>query len=311
MERLSPATAARLPAGVRRPGYDRSRLRTGILHLGLGAFHRCHQADFAEDLAEAGHTQWGIEGINLRSPRISDALGPQEGLYVRRLTASGSVESRLIGCIRTARDAEDDWQAALSALARPQVHVATLTVTEKGYCHVPATGTLDRARADVLADLSGKAPPSTAPGFLVDALARRRGRGDPLNHCALNVAVYGDGSKHWAMTERGRSAIGRTPTEFVIGPSSVDWNGEALTFRIDAITNPIPSRLQGIVRVYPSALTDESFTLDPAGRHRWRPIAPCSRVQVDLRQPAMRWLGDGYFDINHGDAPLEADFAGW
>lgn len=143
------------------------------------------------------------------------------------------------------------------------------------------------------------------------ALARRRGRGDPLHHCALNVAVYDDGRKHWAMTERGRSAIGRTPTEFVIGPSSVDWNGEALTFRINEITNPIPSRLQGTVRVYPSALTGESFTLDPAGRHRWRPIAPCSRVQVDLRQPAMRWLGDGYFDINHGDAPLEADFAGW
>ena len=106
-------------------------------------------------------------------------------------------------------------------------------------------------------------------------------------------------------------AIARTSTEFVIGPSSVAWNGEALTFRINEITNPFPSRLQGIVRVYPSALTQESFALDPAGRHRWRPIAPCSRVQVDLRQPAMRWLGDGYFDINHGDGPLEQDFSGW
>lgn len=143
------------------------------------------------------------------------------------------------------------------------------------------------------------------------ALARRRGRGDPLNHCALNVAVYGNGTKHWAMTERRRGAIARTSTEFVIGPSSVAWNGEALTFRINEITNPFPSRLQGIVRVYPSALTQESFALDPAGRHRWRPIAPCSRVQVDLRQPAMRWLGDGYFDINHGDGPLEQDFSGW
>lgn len=93
MERLSDATADRLPAGVRRPGYDRSRLRTGILHLGVGAFHRCHQAEFAEDLAEAGHTTWGLEGINLRPPRISDQLGPQGGLYVRRLTAPGQTNS--------------------------------------------------------------------------------------------------------------------------------------------------------------------------------------------------------------------------
>jgi fructuronate reductase len=177
MERLSPATAARLPAGVRRPGYDRSRLHTGILHLGVGAFHRCHQADFAEDLAEAGHTQWGLEGINLRPPRIADRLAAQDGLYVRRLTASGSAESRLIGCIRSVRDAEDDWQAALSALERPCIHAVTLTVTEKGYCHVPATGALDYTRPEVQADLAGNALPATAAGFLVDALARRRTAG--------------------------------------------------------------------------------------------------------------------------------------
>src|SRR5215469_12412146 len=85
----------------------------------------------------------------------------------------------------------------------------------------------------------------------------------------------------------------------------------ALPFRIDEVTNPLPSRLQGIVRVYPSALTHETFALDAAKRHRWRPIAPCARVQVDFRQPTTRWLGDGYFDINHGDAPLERDFASW
>jgi carotenoid 1,2-hydratase len=143
------------------------------------------------------------------------------------------------------------------------------------------------------------------------AFARRRGRADPLDHCALNVALYGDRGKRWAMTERGRSAVGRTENEFVIGPSCVDWNGEELTFRIEEVTNPVPSRLQGIVRVYPSALTQDGFALDAAKRHRWRPIAPCARVQVDFRQPATRWLGDGYFDINHGDAPLERDFASW
>lgn len=143
------------------------------------------------------------------------------------------------------------------------------------------------------------------------ALARRLGRADPQNHCALNVALYGDNGKRWAMTERRQAAIRRSETEFVIGPSSVEWDGEALTFRIDEVTNPFPSRLRGTVRVYPRALTRETFALDAAGRHRWRPIAPCSRVHVDFQQPATQWLGEGYFDINHGDAPLERDFSGW
>jgi carotenoid 1,2-hydratase len=143
------------------------------------------------------------------------------------------------------------------------------------------------------------------------AWARRLGPADPLNHCALNVVLYGDGGKHWAMTERRRKAIERSQNEFVIGASCVDWNGETLTFRIDEVTNPFPSRLQGIVRVYPSALTREIFALDAAGGHRWQPMAPCSRVQVDFSQPATRWLGEGYFDMNHGDTPLEQEFSGW
>lgn len=142
------------------------------------------------------------------------------------------------------------------------------------------------------------------------ALARRFGESDPMQHCALNVAVYGP-RKRWSMTERRARAIARSRTNFTIGPSSLVWDGEALTIDIDEITNPLPSRLRGRVRVYPSNLTKRTFDLDPAGRHRWWPIAPSSRVQVDLRQPALRWLGEGYFDINHGDAPLERDFAGW
>ncbi|WP_245470887.1 hydratase [Bradyrhizobium guangzhouense] len=143
------------------------------------------------------------------------------------------------------------------------------------------------------------------------ALARRVGRGDPLNHCALNVALYGERRKHWAMTERGRNAIGRTKREFVIGPSSVDWDGDALTFRIDEVAAPFPHRLRGVVRAYPSALTSDAFALDAAGRHCWHPIAPCSRVQVDFQNPAIRWLGDGYFDMNYGAVPLELEFRNW
>jgi carotenoid 1,2-hydratase len=142
------------------------------------------------------------------------------------------------------------------------------------------------------------------------AFARRFGKVDPLQHCALNVAIYGP-RKRWAMTERRSRAITRTETSFTIGPSSLRWDGEALIIDIDEITNPLPSRLRGRVSIHPSAFTETTFALDADNHHRWWPIAPCSRVQVDLKQPGLRWLGEGYFDINHGDAPLECDFAGW
>jgi carotenoid 1,2-hydratase len=84
-----------------------------------------------------------------------------------------------------------------------------------------------------------------------------------------------------------------------------------LNLEIDEPTAPIPGRIRGRVRLYPTSLSTEDVALDDAGRHRWRPIAPCSRVEVELEQPALRWSGPGYLDSNAGAAPLEDDFAGW
>lgn len=74
---------------------------------------------------------------------------------------------------------------------------------------------------------------------------------------------------------------------------------------------PVPRRLRGTVRLYPSAIETRTLTLDTPGRHRWRPIAPCSRVEVKLERPGLSWAGPAYFDTNSGDRPLEADFARW
>jgi len=142
------------------------------------------------------------------------------------------------------------------------------------------------------------------------AWARRGGGGDPANHCCLNVALYGR-PRRWAMTERGRGALDRGPQHLAIGPSRLDWDGEVLTIHIEEVTAPVPSRLRGIVRVRPGALTGRRFLLDGAGRHRWSPIAPASRVEVELSHPALRWSGPGYLDTNDGDAPLEQDFVQW
>jgi carotenoid 1,2-hydratase len=143
------------------------------------------------------------------------------------------------------------------------------------------------------------------------AFARRRGPADPLNHCALNVALYRKGSNSWAMTERPRHAVDRSATHLRIGPSAMHWDGHDLTIEIDEITVPIPGRIRGTIRVMPSATTTQVFTLAETGQHKWRPIAPCARVQVALHSPHLRWQGDGYFDMNSGDAPIEQGFSRW
>jgi carotenoid 1,2-hydratase len=134
---------------------------------------------------------------------------------------------------------------------------------------------------------------------------------DPLRHCAINVALYGHRSRRWALTERGRDAVSRDVNRLSIGPSSLLWDGTTLTARIDEVTAPLPSRIRGVVRLHPSAVEHRVATLDNAGRHRWQPIAPCARIEVDLDRPALQWSGPAYCDTNAGDAPLEADFIRW
>jgi len=137
------------------------------------------------------------------------------------------------------------------------------------------------------------------------------GAADPLNHCAFNVALYGAAGKRWAMTERGASRVERSAQHLRIGPSAVQWDGDTLSLQIDEVTAPWPSRIRGTVRLHPAALMSRAYALDDAGAHRWQPIAPCARVEVELSKPALRWQGPGYFDSNQGDAPLERDFVRW
>ena len=150
------------------------------------------------------------------------------------------------------------------------------------------------------------------------AWARRRhgGVADPLDHCAINVALYRrdgapTGANRWAMTERRRHAVSRSATHLQIGPSAMHWDQGDLCVDIDELTVPWPSRLRGRVRLMPLAMADRSHSLDAQGAHQWQPIAPISRIEVDMRQPALRWQGAAYLDSNRGDAPLEAHFDRW
>jgi carotenoid 1,2-hydratase len=143
------------------------------------------------------------------------------------------------------------------------------------------------------------------------AWARRRGPADPRAFCCLNVVLSGPQADRWAMTERGASALRASPGELVLGPSALAWDGDALTIAIDEVTAPLPRRIRGTVRVHPSGVTGRAFALDAEGVHRWWPIAPRARVEVDLESPGLRWSGTGYLDSNAGSGPLERAFVAW
>jgi carotenoid 1,2-hydratase len=133
---------------------------------------------------------------------------------------------------------------------------------------------------------------------------------DADNFCAMNVALYG-GPKRWAMTERGRKALRRTPECLQIGRSSLRWDGTNLIAEVEEICTPIPRRLRGAIKLTPDAMQPRTFKLDEAGRHRWRPIAPAARIEVAFTDPSLSWSGRAYFDTNDGDRALAEDFCSW
>jgi len=177
IERLSALTLNRAAPSVRRPGYDFSRLRPGIVHLGVGAFHRAHQAVATEDAILAAGGDWGITGVSLRRPDVPDALRPQNCLYTAE-TLSETPQYRIVGVIRRALAATVQPREVLAALAAPETHVIGLTVTEKGYC-LGAQGGLDETHPDIAHDLAGSDHPRSAIAWLMRSFEERsiRGRG--------------------------------------------------------------------------------------------------------------------------------------
>ncbi|MBX3580453.1 MAG: mannitol dehydrogenase family protein [Rhizobiaceae bacterium] len=180
MKRLGRDTLSSVRAFTKTPAYDRAATRIGFAHIGVGAFHRCHQAEYNEDALEAGADDRTEIGVNLRPPSIENQLTPQDGLYTRLLVEGEETEARVIGSIRNVLDAERDHAAAVTALADPGIDVVTMTVTEKGYCHIPSTGALDWQRPEIEEDVRRSAGRLSLPGFLAEVLARRMASNAPV-----------------------------------------------------------------------------------------------------------------------------------
>ncbi len=155
---------------ARRPAYDRARLVPGVVHLGIGNFHRAHQAVYLEDLVERTGLGLGITGVSLKSPGMRDKLMPQDGLYTLLVRDGEVVTPRVLGIIGRMLVGPEDPAAVVRQIADPATRLVTLTVTEKGYCLDPATFRLDPNHPDIIAD---RAAPTSAIGYLLAGLKAR------------------------------------------------------------------------------------------------------------------------------------------
>ena len=176
--RLTQDTLDAVSATVPVPAYDRSGLG-GIVHLGVGGFHRAHEAMYVDLLAAEGG-QWGITGVGVLpgDRRMHEVMQEQDSLYTLVVKhADGSTDPRVIGSLVGYLFAPEDPEAVLALMTDPATRIVSLTVTEGGYHVNQATGDFDAADDDLQADLVEGATPRTAFGFLTEALARRRAAG--------------------------------------------------------------------------------------------------------------------------------------
>jgi fructuronate reductase len=171
--RLSAANLSTLPANVARPAYDRSALRTGIVHLGIGSFHRAHQAVYTDNVLASGDLRWGIVGASLRNSDTRDALKPQDYLYTLDLRSEAET-LRIVGSLRDILVAPENPAVLIATLCQPSVGIVSTTVTEKGYYYDPASRALNEDSADILHDLTHLRAPRTVFGFLAASIIRRR-----------------------------------------------------------------------------------------------------------------------------------------
>ena len=180
--RLSAATLRAIGERVGVPTYDRGRLAPAIVHLGVGGFHRAHQAMYLDGLAERRITSdWGLCGVGLLpgDRRMQEALAPQDCLYTVVQRSAETDEARVVGAMTRYLFAPDQRETVLATLAAAETRIVSLTITEGGYNIDQATGAFDAQDPAVREDLRHPSSPDTVFGYLCEALARRRAAGLP------------------------------------------------------------------------------------------------------------------------------------
>lgn len=240
LPRLSPAHLATLPADVVRPGFDPATLQPGIVHLGIGAFMRAHLVPATEAAIGQSDLRWGIVGVSLRSADTRDALAPQQQLYtlaVRDADETGRARQRLqiMAAVTELLVAPEQPGAVLARIAAPATRIVSLTVTEKGYCHDPASGRLRLDHPDIVHDLAHADAPRTAIGYIVRGLALRRAAGaGPLTLMSLdNLPANGQVLRDAVLDFARACAHAENST-------LADWIAEACRFPCSMVDRIVP-----------------------------------------------------------------------
>ncbi|MFT6452356.1 MAG: mannitol 2-dehydrogenase [Halocynthiibacter sp.] len=178
--KLDQSTFAALPNTVARPGYDRAALTPGIVHIGVGNFHRAHQAVYMDDLFNMGLAHdWAIIGAGVRAgdAQMRETLAKQDYLNTVIEMEPGAHQARVIGAMIDFLPVEPNNASLIATMARPEIRIVSLTVTEGGYFIDPATGAFDPTHPDIAADAANPFAPSTAFGAIIAALRLRRDAG--------------------------------------------------------------------------------------------------------------------------------------
>jgi len=165
------------------PTYDRSSMKSGMVHVGVGGFHRSHQALYTHKLLESFKaSEWSICGIGLREGdrKICDVLTKQDGLYTLIVKhPDGKIDSQIIGSISEFLLAVDNPNAVIDRMADPATKIVSLTITEGGYNFNPSTGEFDFENQDIQQELQHPDSPKTVYGYLTASLKKRRDKGLP------------------------------------------------------------------------------------------------------------------------------------
>lgn len=246
--------SASLPDGVQTPRYDRQQLKTRIVHFGFGAFHRAHQALLTDRVLNARGGDWGICEISLFSgDTLMSQLRTQDHLYTVLEKGADGNQAIIVGAVNECLNAKLDSLAAIvEKFCEPQVAIVSLTITEKGYCIDPATGALDMTNPRILHDLQAPDEPHSAPGILVEALARRQARGlapftvlscdnIPDNGRVVKNAVLGMAAKR--------------------SPALADWIREHVSFPATMVDRIVPAATPESL----AEITHEVGIADPCG----------------------------------------------
>lgn len=233
-KRLSLSTYEQLPSNVIRPKYDLAEHKAGIVHIGIGAFHRGHQAVFTDDAIANGGGNWRIVGVSLRSANVSEQMNPQNGLYTVTAKSKQQQETRLIGSIEKVIVAPQNPAKVLALLASSSIKVLTLTVTEKGYHYNMAEHALAEENADIQHDIAHPTSPVSMPGYIVAACVMRMKKINENNK--LSIISCDNLPENGEVT---RKVV--TDLAAKIGPDLVTWITKNVSFSSSMVDRIVPA----------------------------------------------------------------------